>query len=134
LRRSVERLITVACWACYLYLVMPLVTLLCWLVGLHVFVDEFVSNRGYEGLFQALRFGGLGALGVLLLFLAWIRYNYWLFNRHGERRSSRSQVSNDADLALLLGVTVAQMAALRAARTVQLHVEDDRFRVVSAIP
>jgi poly-beta-1,6-N-acetyl-D-glucosamine biosynthesis protein PgaD len=84
LRRIVEDFITVVCWGIYLYLLLPLFTLVLWVFGVQTIYDQIIGQKGYEELSRLLANGGITVLVIFLIVSGWTYYNYLWFLRRGE--------------------------------------------------
>jgi len=67
LRRIVEDFITVVCWGIYLYLLLPLFTLVLWVFGVQTIYDQIIGQKGYEELSRLLANGGITVLVIFLI-------------------------------------------------------------------
>jgi nucleoside-diphosphate kinase len=52
LQRATEYTLTTLFWMAWLYLIMPLLSLMLWAAGVHFFVDEMLVRGGYEALLR----------------------------------------------------------------------------------
>jgi biofilm PGA synthesis protein PgaD len=124
LRSGTELTITALAWALWVYLLMPLLTLILWAAGLrHVFIEEFRLD-GMQGLASVAGFYLAGTVLVWLLLEAWSGYNRRRFAGRERRRQSRT--ASDEEIARRFGVDSATLQAARAARLLAVHFEDDR--------
>lgn len=89
-----SRLFTAAMWALYVYLWLPLFTLLAWALGIRVAYQQMVEFGGYRVVLDLwLTF----AVVILLLggaLLVWARINFYRF-RGGERRQGVGPTDRD---------------------------------------
>jgi|SRR5690606_2474755 len=114
LRRVLWGLVTAVFWAVYLYLWLPLITLLAWVLGLrqgwiHLYRGEHQVD---PFLFIALP---LICVACAALMIAWGEYNRFRFRRN-ERRRGAPHVASDADVARGLGASPDVATALAGAR------------------
>ncbi len=87
IRHILEGSITLALWAVWLYWVLPLITLILWLLGIKMFYMQIFSEDIFMALIRILKNGGAAILIILTLKLIWIYYNYHIiFKRKGYRR------------------------------------------------
>ncbi len=85
-QRYVIGMVTLGFWMVWIYLWIPLLSLLAWVFGFQVFERHMIELKGYQGLFDLL---GVYAIVVFLLggsLLAWAGYNIRRYG--GENRRS----------------------------------------------
>jgi len=131
LRRVVENFITVVCWGIYLYLLLPLFTLVLWVFGIQTVYYELFGEKGYEELVQLLKNGGITTLVILILISGWTYYNYFWFKRRGERRGNQVRISSDVDVSALLETDVSAMEEIRKSRRLEICVEGPKYRITA---
>jgi poly-beta-1,6-N-acetyl-D-glucosamine biosynthesis protein PgaD len=134
LRRFVEDFITVACWALYVYLLLPLFTLVLWVFGVHTFYEEIIGAKGYAELLRLLENGGITTLVIFLIVSGWTYYNYLWFKRRGERRGNAVRISNDAEIARMLDVDISAMDDIRVSPRLIVKIENGNYRIVPQEP
>jgi biofilm PGA synthesis protein PgaD len=91
-QRAVFGSVTVLFWAIWIYLWLPVLAVIGWLLGIHITYREMVMKLGYVELVDDL---GLYALIIFCLggsLLVWAYYNYFRF-RGVERRKERPRVT-----------------------------------------
>jgi poly-beta-1,6-N-acetyl-D-glucosamine biosynthesis protein PgaD len=86
LRNTVEWTITVVAWAFWIYLILPLINLILWLVGGGIFYREVISNQGFEQFFYMFKTMGIYVLIAFIIIRGWGYYNYWMFGRRERRK------------------------------------------------
>lgn len=77
-----------AFWAFWIYLWLPLISLLAWFLGIYIFEHEMIELGGYRGLLAML---GTYGLVILLLggcLIGWAVYNIGRFSQSAARRST----------------------------------------------
>ncbi|HQL90719.1 MAG TPA: poly-beta-1,6-N-acetyl-D-glucosamine biosynthesis protein PgaD [Syntrophales bacterium] len=131
LRRFVEDTITVVCWGIYLYLLLPLLTLVLWVFGVQTIYDQIIGEKGYEELARLLQNGGITVLVIFLIVSGWTYYNYLWFLRRGERRGGRVKISSDVEMAGMLGTDSAALEEIRKARRMEIRVDGPLYRVTA---
>ena len=89
-QKIVYGVITLGFWALWLYLCLPLLSLLAWALGFNLLYKQMVLYGGYEGLLRVLGFYLLiiAILGGSLLL--WAFYNYFRFRGMERRRASKA--------------------------------------------
>lgn len=120
-RRTAYGMITAIAWALYVYLWLPLVTLLAWVLG---------ARTGYAQLYLAQeRIDPFVILSLPLIALvcgavlvAWAEYNRARFADADARRRAPAVAAND--VADALGATRDLLPRLRDARVVVLELDD----------
>ena len=131
LRRVVEDTITVVCWGVYLYLLLPMFTLVLWIFGIQTIFDQIIGEKGYEELIRLLANGGITTLVILLLISGWTYYNYLWFMRRGERRGNQVRISSDVEMSAMLETDITAMEEIRNARRLEIRVEGKKFRITA---
>ncbi len=108
------RSVTALAWLFWFYLVIPLLSVVAWVVGLVFLHEVLLQGLTLDGLLQLLATYGVG-IGVLTgAFLLWALYSYLRFRRQIRRREVRT-VSDQA-LAALHGLPLGEVLAWRARR------------------
>lgn len=121
-QRTLFGLMTLIAWSAYLYLWLPFVTLLLWLVGIETASLRLLNDRpapDYGVMFELL---AIAALCSALL-IGWAEYNRVRFQGKG-RRSSPLQVGI-GDVAARLGADENVASQLQSAR-IGIIVMDER--------
>ena len=121
--RARDTLITAMLWAVYLYLWVPLVSLLAWAMGFEFAYDVMVRAGGAQDLLPIL----LEYLVVVSIifsgFTIWSVSNRLRF-RDLNRRARRAPVADDA-LAEYFRVPVEQIAAMRSRKVIHVSVDEE---------
>jgi poly-beta-1,6-N-acetyl-D-glucosamine biosynthesis protein PgaD len=123
-RRATELGVTALFWMAWVYLISPLLSLLMWLIGVQLFVDEMVVRQGYQALLQELHHYGLVVFSMLLAVSLWIEWNQRHYGRHEKRRHPPQAVAA-AEAAAGAGLVPDALRDLRAARKAELDFDDD---------
>lgn len=129
LRVAVEALLTIAFWVFYIYVLLPIFTLILWVFGVRTIFDEVFGRKGYMALIDILKNGGLITAAILALLAGWAFYNYRLFLKRGDRRSSRVSISSDREIARLLNVDPDALEGFRMNHRLKIRVEGERYLV-----
>ncbi len=127
LARRLWQLVTALCWAAYLYLWLPLFTLLLWFLGIEIAVYELYQRRDQVDPFVLLTLPLL-ALFCGLLLIGWAEYNRLRFQGR-ERRQPRAHVGR-REIAEVLGAGPAVADAMVVHKIQVLHM-DEHARPVS---
>lgn len=127
--RLAELSITTLFWLAWFYLITPLLSLVMWLAGISLFVDEMLVQDGYVSLLVELRSYGLIILGMLLAMLVWVDWNLRRYGRHNHRLQHPLPVTTQ-EMAQQAGLTTEVLAGLGTARTATVdYDEQDRLLV-----
>lgn len=122
LPRTLWGVVTGAFWLVYLYLWMPVLTLVLWLLGIRTVASELYLRTHEVDPFLMLILPATAG-GVVALLLVWAEYNRWRFaGRDAERRSRLADVSLD-EVAKSLGASAEVAQALNAGRISVLHMD-----------
>lgn len=111
LRLAAEFAATTIFWGVWLYVIMPLVSLLLWLAGVQVFVEQMITLGGYEAFLEKLTTYGLVVLAIMLATFAWVTWNLRHYGRHNVRTHEIAPVTlaETADAAGLEATAVEQL-------------------------
>jgi biofilm PGA synthesis N-glycosyltransferase PgaC len=131
-RRVTELTVTVLFWGVWIYLVMPLLSLLLWLAGIYLFVDRMITLGGYRAFADQLANYGVAVLVMWMLLTLWVVWNVARYGRR-ERRNVRPRHVSDKQMAATMGLTAAAVARLRSHKTVALHFESENRPAIEAV-
>ena len=81
------------CWAMWIYLLIPLVTLTSWVMGDKKMINEIRWFGGYKSLLELLEIYFIALLIMAGLWLVWIVYRYLL--THSTKQSVNVRVTDD---------------------------------------
>jgi len=116
LQRAAEFTLTTLFWLAWLYLIMPLVSLLFWMVGVQLFVDEMITRGGLQALIEELLQYGLVVLGMLVATLIWVNWNLRHYGGHNKRTHQPQPVSLD-EIVTDTGLSLAEIIEIRKTRS-----------------
>ncbi|MHB9156217.1 MAG: PgaD family protein [Endomicrobiales bacterium] len=86
LRIIVERSVNVSLWAVWMYWLLPVSTVLLWILGVDYFAETLLLSTDAEWLFTVISRSAAVLLGIFLLEAGWVRYNLRLSGKKGQRR------------------------------------------------
>lgn len=115
LQRAAEFTVTTLFWLAWLYLIMPLVSLLLWMAGIQLFVDEMIVRGGLQALIEDLLRYGLVVLGMLLVTLVWVNWNLRHYGGHN-KRTHQPQPVNREELAAYCDLPPGKIAEMQSAK------------------
>jgi biofilm PGA synthesis protein PgaD len=124
MQRAAEFTITTLFWLAWLYLIMPLVSLLLWIVGIQLFMEEMIVRGGYHALIEEFVHYGLVILAMLVATLIWV---YWNLRRYGrnEKRTIQPAPVSLKEIAATSGLTPAVIRGIRAKRRLRVTFDDN---------
>jgi len=128
MRHLTEITITAFFWAAWLYLIMPLLSLLLWLAGVHFFVEEMIVRGGYEALLGELLHYGLVVLGMCTVIGLWVSWNRQHYGDHNLRVRQPAPVKPE-ELAQYVSVSQEELHAVQDARYLRVTF-DERDQLV----
>jgi biofilm PGA synthesis protein PgaD len=123
LQRAAEITITTLFWLAWLYLIMPLVSLLLWMLGVELFVEVMITRGGYQALLEELVNYGLVILGMLTVTLLWVNWNLRRYGRHNKRTLQPQSVSIK-ELAAHSGLSRTEVSGMQTARQLLITFDD----------
>jgi len=86
LRNVSEWSFTTLVWALWLYLFLPLLNIILWLLGIHFFYVEVLEKAGYLQLLNLFYKMGWSILVVFAVLRLWGYYNYRRFGKKDRRK------------------------------------------------
>jgi poly-beta-1,6-N-acetyl-D-glucosamine biosynthesis protein PgaD len=131
LQRAAEFTVTTLFWLAWLYLITPLVSLLLWIAGVQLFVDEMITRGGLQALIEDLLDYGLVVLGMLVVTVLWVNWNLRHYGGHNKRTHQPQPVSLD-ELAVASGLPLTKITEIRSARRLLLTFDDGDHPVIRA--
>jgi poly-beta-1,6-N-acetyl-D-glucosamine biosynthesis protein PgaD len=117
-------LLTVLFWGVWLYLVLPLVSLLLWALGVRVFIEQ-IRQGGYEGLLGSLVAYSSVLLVLVSLLAIWIAWNVVRYGGSSDRRTVKRAEVTDAEIRETFRLDDRLLSALRAERLVRVGLNGD---------
>jgi poly-beta-1,6-N-acetyl-D-glucosamine biosynthesis protein PgaD len=123
-RFALEITVTTVFWGLWLYVVMPLISALLWVAGVHVFVEQMFVLGGYEALIERLSAYGGVVLAMLAVISLWIAWNV----RHYGHRNTRTHALAAVTLmeqGAAAGVDAERLADLHLARRLTVRFGDN---------
>jgi poly-beta-1,6-N-acetyl-D-glucosamine biosynthesis protein PgaD len=117
-------LLTVACWAFWIYLVLPLVSLLLWVLGIRRFMTE-LSKGSYEGLRTSLVNYSLGLVALTVLLALWIVWNVVRYGGDRDRRTVKREEVSNLEILQAFRLDDSLLAVLRDERLLRLDLDPE---------
>ena len=110
-RRIVEWGFTTFMWALWLYLFLPLVTVVLWVAGAHYVYLAFFERSALDQLVEMITKIGWAVMVIFLVMRGWGYYNYYVFGRKNRRKMHN--VAGTADLGKHIGLTGQEVWGLQ---------------------
>ena len=123
LRDTTEWSFTTLVWAVWLYLLLPLLNIVLWLLGFRYFYMEIFEKAGYEQLLQLLGKMGSAVLVVFVTLRLWGYYNYMRFGKKDRRKSA--PLATAEQLSEFFHVPPEQIAELQSRKEVVWPIQQD---------
>ncbi len=123
-------LLTVLFWGVWLYLLLPLVSLLLWVFGIRFLVEQ-IGRGGYEGLLGSLINYGVVLLVLVSLLALWITWNVVRYGGSSDRRTVKRAEVPDWVVRGAFHVDESLLSALRAERLVRVDFEGDNVVMIA---
>lgn len=130
--RGLVSLLTIGFWAVWLYLVMPLISLLLWVFGVRFFVEELTKD-GLEGLRNSLVSYSSILLVLVGLLGLWITWNVVRYGGSNDRRTAKRAEVTDPEIAQAFHLDEGQLATMRAERHVRIDLDRDGRVVLTTV-
>lgn len=90
-KRALLGLLTAVLWTFYVYLLLPVATLLAWYVGYTAVHEEMVMRRGWEALMHMIGWYSLVVLVMGIIQIGWASINWARFRGTRDRRRLRER-------------------------------------------
>lgn len=121
---GIVSLLTLLFWGVWLYLVLPLVSLLLWFFGVRLFIQE-ITKGAYEGLRASLADYSLVLLVLVALLAAWIGWNVSRYGGSKDRRTVRLADVTDREVQKWFRLDESLLSVLRDERFVHVDLDGD---------
>jgi biofilm PGA synthesis protein PgaD len=87
LQTLTEWTFTAVMWGLWVYLFLPVLNMVLWLLGIHYFYVEVIEKGGYLLLLTLLRDTGASLVAIFVVLRAWGYYNYVRFGKRSRRKA-----------------------------------------------
>jgi poly-beta-1,6-N-acetyl-D-glucosamine biosynthesis protein PgaD len=129
LQRAAEFTVTTLFWLAWLYLIMPLVSLLLWIAGVQLFVDEMIIRGGLQALIEDLLRYGLVVLSMLIVTVVWVTWNLRHYGGHNKRTHQPQPVSLE-ELAADSELAIKSITEIQSVRRMLITFDADDHPVI----
>jgi biofilm PGA synthesis protein PgaD len=114
--------ITFIFWVLYIYLWLPLITLVAWWIGAKLFNVHFIQLSGYTGLIEKLGLYAAIILVISVILIGWAKIEHLRF-KDKPRRKGNTAVTV-AEVAHKYSIEESQLIQLRQEKSVVVHFSD----------
>jgi poly-beta-1,6-N-acetyl-D-glucosamine biosynthesis protein PgaD len=125
--------LTLLFWGGWLYLVLPLVSLVLWVFGVRFFIRE-IAEGGYEALRASLLAYSSVLLVLVGLLALWIAWNVVRYGGDKDRRTVKRGEVDDSKVREAFNLDESLLAALRGQRFVRVDLNGGGLVVLPAAP
>lgn len=120
---------TAAFWALWLYIITPLLTIVLWIAGVHVFDKEMLELGGYELFVHKLSTYGVVVLLIMLVCLLWVTWNVKRYS--GRNARVKVQTLSTNEIAAMAGIEAQVLDGIQKAKRLVVDFDEkDRLLVV----
>lgn len=127
-RKYAELVIMFVSWSLWVYLVMPLLSLVVWIVGGYLFKQEMLSPGSVETFMHVLNYGSV-ILTMWVMMAAWILWNQRRYGRHN-RRNSKAPVVTTEQIQQSTNLSNEEVGHLRSNKEIFLHFDEEDRPVI----
>lgn len=128
---GIVSLLTVGFWAVWLYLVLPLISLLLWAFGVRLFLREIAIDR-FESLRASLVTYSSILLGLVVLLVLWIVWNVVRYGGSHDRRTVKRAEVTDQEVREAFHLDESLLDSMRTGRLMRIDLDEDDCVVVIA--
>jgi poly-beta-1,6-N-acetyl-D-glucosamine biosynthesis protein PgaD len=130
---GVLAVLTVLFWGVWLYLVLPLVSLVLWALGVRLFIEQ-IRQGGYEGLLASLVAYSSVLLVLVGLLALWIAWNVRRYGGSSDRRTVKRGALADEEVREAFRLDDRLLAVLRDRRLLRVDLNGDGVVVIADAP
>jgi biofilm PGA synthesis protein PgaD len=128
--RALSGVLTLAFWSLYLYLLLPLGTLLAWYVGYVAVYEEMVMRRGWEALVELIGWYSLVVFIMGLIQIGWASINWARFRGTRDRRRLRER-HVDIEVGKMFMMDTIEFPAWQDAKRMVVRHHETEHRIVA---
>ncbi|MGD8568751.1 MAG: poly-beta-1,6-N-acetyl-D-glucosamine biosynthesis protein PgaD [Gammaproteobacteria bacterium] len=127
-RKYAELVIMFVSWSLWVYLVMPLLSLVVWIAGGYLFKKEMLSPGSVETFMHVLNYGSV-ILTMWAMMAVWILWNQRRYGRHN-RRNSEAPVVTTEQVRESTNLSTEEVGYLRSNKEIFLHFDEEDRPVI----
>jgi biofilm PGA synthesis protein PgaD len=131
--RAFFSVLTLVLWTAYIYLLLPMLTLLAWYAGYNAIYEEMVMRRGWEALVHLIGMYALIVIVMGVIQVSWASVNWARFAGKRDRRRLRER-HVDMEIAKMFMMDTTEMPVWQNAKrlVVHHHATEDRIVAIEA--
>jgi biofilm PGA synthesis protein PgaD len=130
-KRAIFGMLTAGLWSFYLYLLLPLASLLAWGLGFTAVYEELVMRRGWEALLGLIGVYSAIVLTMGLVQVSWALGNWMRFYGGRDRRRERPPVVSQEFAEPLFLMNTGEFPAWMNAKRLVVHHHPTHPRITS---
>ena len=130
-KRAIFGVLTAGLWTFYLYLLLPLASLLAWWLGFVVVYEEMVMRRGWETLLGLIGVYGAIVLAMGLVQVGWALTSWLRFHGRRDRRREPPPVMSPEFAEPLFLMDTGEFPAWMNAKRLVVHHHPTQPRITS---
>ncbi|MEJ2179444.1 MAG: poly-beta-1,6-N-acetyl-D-glucosamine biosynthesis protein PgaD [Gammaproteobacteria bacterium] len=127
-QKYAELVIMFISWSLWVYLIMPLISLLVWVAGSYLFKQEMLSPGGLETLENVTHYGTV-ILVMWAMLAAWILWNQKRYGKRN-RRHNKAPVVSTQQVCDYTKLSSSEVDHLRTHKEVYLHYDEEDHPVI----
>jgi biofilm PGA synthesis protein PgaD len=116
-------MLTLIFWVIWLYMWLPLISLVAWVFGMELFYYHMIELGGYVGFLQLLGWYAVIILLIATVFGAWMLVN--IFRFRGKEKRGHIEHVNDEQVAAYFGVDAEYLSGFTNTRSIIVHQTTD---------
>ena len=124
LRDVAEWSFTLSFWAFWVYLLLPVINMIAWLIAGQIIFKTVIVEAGYEEFFDILAKWGFAAITAIMVFVSWGYYNYWKYGLKNRRKTS-SPVTLE-ETASFFKTTRETITCMQATKIMEITVDEPK--------
>jgi biofilm PGA synthesis N-glycosyltransferase PgaC len=127
-QKYAEMVIMFISWSLWVYLIMPLLSVLVWIAGGYLFKQEMLSPGSVETFMNVLKYGSV-ILTMWVMVAAWILWNQRRYGRRN-RRNGQAPVVSTEQIQEHTNLSTDEVSYLRSNREVYIHFDEEDRPVI----
>jgi len=129
LRYLVEGSITLFLWAVWAYWILPIATLIVWILGVEIYYESIVQNATSVELLNILKNGLTVVIIILTAKYIWMAYNYYIIYKRNKHRRVIASVCPIETMAVIGKLDAAQIQNIYSKNIVRIELKDNKIQL-----